>query len=230
MATPIAKPGGGAASSVQIPSGTALSLNAPTNTTTIKDSSGDMRIDLATGKRLKVYANNVLVFDAGTTADQLIVNTTLNMGNNDISGKYMGPANTSQTLTLEGRINAANSVGVRLGQNGTMTAATDRYALSLGKGHDSDDLILVDSYGKFHRPAAVVGTATLVGGTVTVSTAIVRTGDVIRVSMNTPGGTPGFLSAPTGSIVDATSFVINSTSGSDTSTVNYEILTPNVTL
>lgn len=67
------------------------------------------------------------------------------------------------------------------------------------------------------------GTATLSSGTVIVATDKVKTGYKIYVSVNTPSGTQGFLSAPTGSIVDATSFVINSTSATDDSTVNWWI-------
>lgn len=67
------------------------------------------------------------------------------------------------------------------------------------------------------------GTATLLSGTVTVSTGKIKTGYKIYVSVNTPSGTQGFLSAPTASIVDGTSFVINSTSAGDNSTVNWWI-------
>ena len=71
---------------------------------------------------------------------------------------------------------------------------------------------------------ASAGTATLVGGTVTVSTTSVATGSIIMLSRNTPSGTTGNLSAPSASIVNATSFVINSVSGTDTSTVNWLII------
>lgn len=71
---------------------------------------------------------------------------------------------------------------------------------------------------------ASVGTATLVGGTVTVNTTAVATGSTIFLTCNTPGGTQGFLSAPSASITNATSFVINSSSGADTSTVNWWII------
>lgn len=89
-------------------------------------------------------------------------------------------------------------------------------------------LFAINYAGKRVYPASgsanIVGTATLVAGTKAVSTTAVKTGDIIKVSCNTPGGTVGFLSAPTGSIVDGTSFVINSSSATDTSTVNWEIL------
>lgn len=67
------------------------------------------------------------------------------------------------------------------------------------------------------------GTATLVSGTVTVATDKVKTGYKIYVSVNTPSGTQGFLSAPTAFITNETSFVINSTSATDDSTVNWWI-------
>lgn len=68
------------------------------------------------------------------------------------------------------------------------------------------------------------GTATLVAGTVTVSNTEIQTGDVVILTRRTPGGTVGDLSAPTASIVNATSFVINSASATDTSTVSYQII------
>lgn len=71
---------------------------------------------------------------------------------------------------------------------------------------------------------ASIGTATLVAGTVTVSTTAVSTGSKIFVTCNTPGGTQGFLSVPDASITNATSFVINSSSVLETSTVNWWII------
>jgi hypothetical protein len=69
---------------------------------------------------------------------------------------------------------------------------------------------------------ASIGTATLVGGTVTVATTAALTASKIFVTVVTPGGTQGFLSVPT--IVNATSFDITSTSGTETSTVNWWIV------
>ena len=69
-----------------------------------------------------------------------------------------------------------------------------------------------------------MGTATLVAGTVTVSTTAVATGSTIFLTCNTPGGVQGFLSAPVASITNATSFVINSSNVADTSTVNWWII------
>ena len=68
------------------------------------------------------------------------------------------------------------------------------------------------------------GVATLVAGTKTVTNTKVASGDKILVSRVTPGGTVGNLSAPAASITAATSFVINSDSATETSTVAWAIV------
>jgi hypothetical protein len=80
--------------------------------------------------------------------------------------------------------------------------------------------------GPFRMPSSniSIGTATLVAGTATVATTAVKTGAKIFLSVNTPGGTQGFLSAPAASITNGTSFVINSSDVADTSTVNWWII------
>jgi hypothetical protein len=82
---------------------------------------------------------------------------------------------------------------------------------------------------KLAMPAAggaadTAGTATLVGGTVTVATTAVTALSKIFVTRNAPGGTPGNLSAPATAISAGVSFVINSDSALETSTVNWWIL------
>lgn len=68
---------------------------------------------------------------------------------------------------------------------------------------------------------AIEGTATLVAGTVTVNTAEILAGDRVSLTVQTPGGAQGHLSR--GAIVAGTSFVINSSSATDTSTVYWRI-------
>ena len=69
---------------------------------------------------------------------------------------------------------------------------------------------------------AVTGTAVLTAGAATVANTAITANSIIRLSSKTLGGTPGnlYVSAKTAS----TSFVITSSSGSDTGTVYYEIL------
>ncbi len=73
-------------------------------------------------------------------------------------------------------------------------------------------------------PIRARGTATLVAGTVTVSTALVSTGDLIYLSNVGTGGTVGVLSS--GNVVDATSFDVTSSSILDTSTVAWMVVSP----
>jgi len=72
--------------------------------------------------------------------------------------------------------------------------------------------------------SGITGTATLAAGTVTVSTTSVTANSFVFVSYNTTAGTPGSVRAPQASIVAGTSFVISSTSGTDTSTVNWFVI------
>lgn len=68
-----------------------------------------------------------------------------------------------------------------------------------------------------------MGSAVLVAGTVTVTTAeVVVLAQSFNLTCAIPGGIPGQLSI--GTVTDRTSFVINSSSPLDTSTVNWEII------
>jgi hypothetical protein len=70
-----------------------------------------------------------------------------------------------------------------------------------------------------------VGTgAVLVGGTVTVTTTAVESGDIILLSCTAAGGVQGFVRIS--AIVNATSFTITSSSVADTSTYDWVIIRP----
>jgi hypothetical protein len=70
--------------------------------------------------------------------------------------------------------------------------------------------------------AGIAGTATLVAGTVTISTTAVTASSVILVSYKTLGGTTGTLSI--GTVTAGSSFVISSSSATDTSVVSWWIV------
>jgi hypothetical protein len=70
--------------------------------------------------------------------------------------------------------------------------------------------------------APTAGTATLVAGTVTVSTTAVTAGSKVLVSANTVSGTQGFLNVATRTV--GTSFVITSSNVADTSTVDWILI------
>lgn len=67
-----------------------------------------------------------------------------------------------------------------------------------------------------------LGSAVLVAGTKTVSTTAIKAGDKVILTRLVTGGTVGHLSV--GTIVDATSFVINSDSATETSTIAWAIV------
>lgn len=106
------------------------------------------------------------------------------------------------------------------------------YLIGMQEDLIAEDIVILDSTTKQIKTipktalTGYFGTATLASGTVTVSEIRVKTGDIIFVTVNTPSGTLGFLSASTADIVDGTSFVINSSSALDNSTVNWWIKTP----
>jgi len=68
------------------------------------------------------------------------------------------------------------------------------------------------------------GTAVLVAGTVTVANTAVTANSRILLTSNVDGGTPGFVRVS--ARVAGTSFTITSSSGTDTSTIAYEIFEP----
>ena len=109
-----------------------------------------------------------------------------------------------------------------LNASGLYFSATDPLSKGIESYYDySGNITDLDFTQKIY--VGFRGTATLSSGTVTVTTDKIKTGYKIYLSVNTPSGTQGFLSAPTGSIVDETSFVINSTNAGDNSTVNWWI-------
>lgn len=69
------------------------------------------------------------------------------------------------------------------------------------------------------------GTVVLSGGTATVANTTVTANSRIFLTSQADGGTPGFVRVS--SRVAGTSFTITSSSGTDTSTIAYEIFEPN---
>ncbi len=82
---------------------------------------------------------------------------------------------------------------------------------------------VIRRYNTFATGAVSQGQATLgAGGTVTVATTEVRTGDNILLTNVSLGGTAGFLRVS--AITDATSFVITSSNAADTSIIFWQII------
>jgi hypothetical protein len=129
------------------------------------------------------------------------------------------------TLRIEGAPNA-----------GTNVTITNPYALYVNSGQSffGGNVTLGVAGNKLNIATgtnASIGTATLVAGTVTVSTTAVTTNSKIMLSYNTPIGTLGVvIAAPSASIVNGVSFVINSLTSANTvlttdlSTINWWII------
>jgi hypothetical protein len=129
-------------------------------------------------------------------------------------------ANTG--LILKGNRNAADT-GSDVVLNGQATRTAGNIA---DFQNNATSKFSVDFNGKHVFPtggaAAVVGKSVLVAGTVTVSTTAVTANSIILLTRQVVGGTVGDLRV--GTITAATSFVINSVSGTDTSTVSWMII------
>lgn len=93
---------------------------------------------------------------------------------------------------------------------------------------DSEGNLLLLTVGMGHRVKegsnAKQGIATLVAGAVTVSNSNITANSRIFLTSQIDGGTPGFIRVS--ARVAGTSFTITSSSGTDTSTVAYEIFEP----
>ncbi len=87
------------------------------------------------------------------------------------------------------------------------------------RANATSSLTIGDVYSYTHS-----GVATLVAGSVTVAADFIDSSSRIIVTPKTPGGTPGILS--TGTRVNGTSFTITSSSGTDTSTVDWTVIEP----
>ena len=139
------------------------------------------------------------------------------------SGSYSGYILDDIVATINAFDNyTGNGSSFVVGSNYTSVSSTNPLSVGLTGIQDfTPNITNLDYTQKIY--VGFRGTATLSSGTVTVATSSIKTGYKIYLSVNTPSGTQGFLSAPTGSIVDGTSFVIESSSILDNSTVNWWI-------
>jgi hypothetical protein len=125
------------------------------------------------------------------------------------------------TSTIEG-----NSDSASINSGNLVFYATDGAGSNVGRAQiDSAGLsILLSGRLRINEGAnGGMGVATLVGGTVTVANTAVTASTRIFVSRSTTGGTEGHLSTTQ---IAGTSFTVNSSSGTDTSTVNWLLILP----
>lgn len=150
-----------------------------------------------------------------TTADNL----KANLASPTFTGVPAAPTAVAGTSTTQ----LATTAFVTTADNLKAPLASPTFT---GDVNASTGNILVSTIGKGLQVKtgtnAKIGTAVLVGGTVTVSNTSVTANSRIFLTSQSDGGTPGFLRITAKTA--ATSFVITSSSGTDTSTVAWMIV------
>ena len=159
------------------------------------------------------------------------------IADNVVKDSSVGAANTN-----DGIVNAATNTIISGNKSGNTAGTTQRYGLNSSGAYCTimdNDLTQNQTSGyllsgaalqirgnrvaQSATPGATQGTTVaMTAGTVTVTTNEVLSGDLIMLTRQVTGGTPGSLVV--GTVTGGTSFVINSSSGTDTSTVGWEII------
>lgn len=154
---------------------------------------------------------------SATIADSLVFSSAIGLNS----------PNTRLTLTSVGALTTAGSsanltIGGSATVNGSITSTTGNITSTAGD-------VIISTAGKGLQikggSNAKIGTSVLVGGTVTVSTTAITANSVVFLTVQVTGGTTGNLSI--GTVTAGTSFIINSTSAIDTSTVGWIIIEKN---
>ena len=212
-----------------------LSHNTQTATATISIGAGVAYTMTSGTKQMAVlqasFAPTSGTATFATLANILTVNQT--GGANGITrGFYDNPTLTAiaDYRSFETAVNSSSAKGFY--QTGSSTTNTFVGATGFGattaptdKVEITGNLALLTAGNKIKIATgsnASVGTATLVGGTVTVNTTAVTASSKIFLTYDLFGGIPGSLEV--GTITAGTSFVINSSSTLDTSDVNWWII------
>jgi hypothetical protein len=170
------------------------------------------------------------------TANQITANPNVGPVVLSIPAAFIAPGSIASTTTLTGGTGITATTGNitasagNISASGAVTGGTGVIATTGNLTATAGNLALNGVGSKVVINASAPSTASvgtsvaMTAGSVTVSTTAVTASSKIFLSANTAGGTPGVLNAPTASIVAGTSFVINSSSGTDTSTVNWWIV------
>lgn len=144
------------------------------------------------------------------TAPGSLTTTTSLAATTTVTGGTGVTATTGNVSATAGSVNAGTSITATLGNitatNGNLVLGTAGNKLSITTGAN----------------ASIGISAAMTAGSITISTTAVTASSIIMLTAKTPGGTPGILSV--GTITAGTSFVINSSSGTDTSTVQWLII------
>jgi len=166
----------------------------------------------------------------GSFTSLTVTGTTTLTGTTNINTS--GSAVTTIGTGGTGAVNIGNATG-NTAVTGSLTASTGLVATTGGVTATAGaltatngNLVLGTAGNKLSiatgANASVGVSGAMTAGTITISTTAVTASSKIFLTIASVGGTPGVLSV--GTITAGTSFVINSSSGTDTSTVNWLII------
>lgn len=183
-------------------------------------------LNVGNGGLVKDSAGRVLI---GTTAFDGVGTIAAQIGDATRATAGLLTKSTSSSVSLYASSTSASYIVWKTGTPIELGEGPDNLASFTGRmGIDSGGQIIVRTAGKglsvTEGSNCKQGVATLVAGAVTVANTSVTANSRIFLTSQADGGTPGFLrvSARTA----ATSFTITSSSGTDTSSVAYEIFEP----
>lgn len=133
------------------------------------------------------------------------------------------------TITLTGTGSVGNTASLYIGGASAGTVTGANYSLYINSGNSlmNGNLTLGTAGNKLNITTgtnASIGTATLVGGTVTVSTTAVTASSKIFLTDATTGTLTNIGTPTVGTVTAGTSFVINSSNVLDTSNINWFII------
>lgn len=179
-----------------------------------------------------------IVENASLTGDVTSVGNATTLASSGVTAALYGSASGVAQVTLDAKgratlaatvpIAIANTAVSGLGTMSTQNAAA--VAVTGGTVNGTSVGATTAASGRFttlqvaEGANAKQGTAVLAAGAVTVANTSITASSRIFVTSNIDGGTPGFLRVS--ARVAGTSFTITSSSGTDTSTVAYEIFEP----
>lgn len=157
----------------------------------------------------------------------LLDSSTLNAGG-DVTWAASSDTGVERWAAITGDVSANNGSGATGTVSIATKAAVGDSTLTRRLTVNETGEVIITTVGKGlsvkEGSNARMGTATLVGGTVVVSTTAVTASSRIQLTGNSDGGTPGWLRVSARSA--GTSFTITSSSGTDTSTVAWIIFEP----
>ncbi len=187
-----------------------------------------------TGSNIAGFTHDMTFADSKSANSNtaFLSNATINQtasATGDIHGLYHNP---TLTALLGNNFIVRGSSGKMLINGASITANTEVDQRGLGstsstinhRWANSGNTVIAQltDDGGLTLSGNIVGRAVLVGGTVTVNTTAIQSADEIFLTNRITGGTVGFLSV--GTVTAGTSFVINSSSALDTSTISWMII------